>query len=274
MTSTPCCVEPLDDLLRAVDPLLLGALAGGRDRLEVDPVAADVEVLGVARARTTSRPRGRSRSRASAAAALASATPAIPSWSVSAITVTPASAAARATSAGASWPSETVEWDWRSIMGAQLVAITGCAAFLTLIATMAQMRISAKADYAVRATLELAARRGRRAGQGRAARRGAGDPAAVPRAHPARAQARPAGPGASAGLRGGYWLARPADEITLADVIRAVEGPLANIHEYAPEETALPGPRGAAARRLGRGAGQPARGARGVTSPRCLGRLP
>ena len=36
---------------------------------------------------------------------------------------------------------------------------------------------------------------------------------------------------AKRGARGGYWLARPADDITLADVIRAVEGPLANIHE-------------------------------------------
>ncbi len=38
------------------------------------------------------------------------------------------------------------------------------------------------------------------------------------------------------GARGGYWLARPPEEITVADVIRAVEGPLANIHEAAPEE--------------------------------------
>ena len=38
------------------------------------------------------------------------------------------------------------------------------------------------------------------------------------------------------GARGGYWLARPAAEITVADVIRAVEGPLANIHESAPED--------------------------------------
>ena len=29
------------------------------------------------------------------------------------------------------------------------------------------------------------------------------------------------------GAKGGYWLARPADEVTIADVIRAVEGPIA-----------------------------------------------
>ena len=31
------------------------------------------------------------------------------------------------------------------------------------------------------------------------------------------------------GAEGGYWLARPAAEITVADVIRAVEGPLAHV---------------------------------------------
>src|SRR5262249_7473524 len=31
------------------------------------------------------------------------------------------------------------------------------------------------------------------------------------------------------GAEGGYWLARPADEVSLAEVIRAVDGPLANV---------------------------------------------
>ena len=44
------------------------------------------------------------------------------------------------------------------------------------------------------------------------------------------------------GARGGYWLARDPAEITVADVIRAVEGPLANIHENAPEELHYGGP--------------------------------
>jgi Rrf2 family protein len=34
---------------------------------------------------------------------------------------------------------------------------------------------------------------------------------------------------------GGYWLARSAQEITLADVIRAVEGPLAYVRGQRPE---------------------------------------
>jgi Rrf2 family protein len=37
------------------------------------------------------------------------------------------------------------------------------------------------------------------------------------------------------GSDGGYWLARPAERITLADVIRAVDGPLANVRGEAPE---------------------------------------
>ena len=43
----PVLVEPGDDLLRAIDPLLLRAVARGLDRLDVHPVAADVEVLRV-----------------------------------------------------------------------------------------------------------------------------------------------------------------------------------------------------------------------------------
>jgi Rrf2 family protein len=43
------------------------------------------------------------------------------------------------------------------------------------------------------------------------------------------------------GARGGYWLAKPPEEITLANVIRAVEGPLANIQDMAPESTKYPG---------------------------------
>ncbi len=42
------------------------------------------------------------------------------------------------------------------------------------------------------------------------------------------------------GERGGYWLARPPTEITLAEVIRAVEGPLANIRGARPETVELP----------------------------------
>src|SRR5688500_20058700 len=38
------------------------------------------------------------------------------------------------------------------------------------------------------------------------------------------------------GADGGYWLARDADDITLAEVIRAVEGPLATVRGEAADE--------------------------------------
>jgi Rrf2 family protein len=89
------------------------------------------------------------------------------------------------------------------------------------------MRVSAKADYAIRATVELAA-----AGAGPVK----GDRLAQAQEIPPNflenilVDLRNAGLVASKrGADGGYWLARPADEITLADVIRAVDGPLANV---------------------------------------------
>ena len=44
------------------------------------------------------------------------------------------------------------------------------------------------------------------------------------------------------GAEGGCALARPPEKIKLADVIRAVEGPLASVHEARPEEITYPGP--------------------------------
>lgn len=37
------------------------------------------------------------------------------------------------------------------------------------------------------------------------------------------------------GAAGGYWLAQPPEEISLADIFRAVEGPLANVRGEYPE---------------------------------------
>jgi Rrf2 family protein len=48
--------------------------------------------------------------------------------------------------------------------------------------------------------------------------------------------------GSQRGSDGGYWLARPAEEVTVADVIRAVEGPLADVHGAPPEEVVYRGP--------------------------------
>ena len=59
------------------------------------------------------------------AAASASATPSTVSWSVSASSFTPAFAALATTSAGGSAPSEYVECDWRSNVGAVCLTAIG-----------------------------------------------------------------------------------------------------------------------------------------------------
>jgi Rrf2 family protein len=38
------------------------------------------------------------------------------------------------------------------------------------------------------------------------------------------------------GPEGGYWLAQPSDQVNLAQVIRAVEGPLVGVRGQRPEE--------------------------------------
>jgi Rrf2 family protein len=106
------------------------------------------------------------------------------------------------------------------------------------------MRITAKVDYAVRSATELAAHQ--RDQGARVPMKG--DAVATAQAIPVRflesilAELRRAGiVGSQRGSDGGYWLARPADEVTVADVIRAVEGPLADVHGAPPEETVYEG---------------------------------
>ncbi len=101
------------------------------------------------------------------------------------------------------------------------------------------MRVSAKADYAIRAAVELAA-----AGEGPVK----GDAIAHAQQIPQNflenilADLRNAGLVASRrGAEGGYWLARPAAEVTLADVIRAVDGPLANVRGIRSERVSYEG---------------------------------
>jgi Rrf2 family protein len=43
------------------------------------------------------------------------------------------------------------------------------------------------------------------------------------------------------GPEGGYWLAKPADEISLADIIRVIDGPLANVRGQRPEQLGYQG---------------------------------
>jgi Rrf2 family protein len=104
------------------------------------------------------------------------------------------------------------------------------------------MRISAKSDYAVRAMAQLAADGGR------------GTPVKaeqvsheqqiplnfllgilreLKQAHLLRSQRGP---------EGGYLLRRPAAEISVADVIRAVDGPLAQIRDVSMNELTYEGP--------------------------------
>ena len=97
------------------------------------------------------------------------------------------------------------------------------------------MRISAKADYAVRAALEMTSTPAGEPVKGEALANAQDIPLhflehiLLELKHAGLVRAR-------RGARGGYWLAKPAAEISVADIIRAVEGPLANIHEHAPEE--------------------------------------
>lgn len=44
------------------------------------------------------------------------------------------------------------------------------------------------------------------------------------------------------GADGGYWLARPATDIRVADVVRAVEGPLVDVRGIPPEGLEYPEP--------------------------------
>ena len=102
------------------------------------------------------------------------------------------------------------------------------------------MRVSAKVDYALRAMVELAA----------------APPGPVKGERIAAAQAIP--PKfleniltdlrhgglivSQRGAEGGYRLAKPAIEISMADVIRAVEGPIASVRGARPEQVSYSGP--------------------------------
>ncbi len=97
------------------------------------------------------------------------------------------------------------------------------------------MHVTAKADYAVRAVIELA-------DSSQEAPRKVDDIATAQKIPVSfleniLTQLRSAGVVRSQrGPEGGYWLAHPADEVNLAQVIRAVEGPLVGIRGQRPEE--------------------------------------
>jgi Rrf2 family protein len=102
------------------------------------------------------------------------------------------------------------------------------------------MRISAKVDYAVRAVVELAAAEGEKPVKAERIANAQEIPlnflenilgelrhAGVVRSH--------------RGAEGGFRLAKPPETVTVADVIRAVEGPLASVRGGPPEDAAYAG---------------------------------
>jgi Rrf2 family protein len=101
------------------------------------------------------------------------------------------------------------------------------------------VRVSAKVDYAVRAAVELAA-----AGEGPVKGERIAEAQQIPLKflenillelkHAGLVQSQ-------RGAEGGYWLARPPAEIALAEVIRAVEGPIANVRGERPEQVEYAG---------------------------------
>ena len=100
------------------------------------------------------------------------------------------------------------------------------------------MRVSAKSDYALRALIELA--------------RGSVDGAPISADELGRRQGIPAGflqailadlrragiVASQRGQSGGWRLSRSPDEVSVADVIRAVDGPLVSVHGDRPEAVA------------------------------------
>jgi Rrf2 family protein len=97
-----------------------------------------------------------------------------------------------------------------------------------------------RADYALRAAIELAAASGRRV---------TGEQLVGAQDIPGNfietilTQLRRAGLVRSQrGADGGFWLARPASEISLADIIRAVDGQFLSAHGEPPENVTYPGP--------------------------------
>jgi Rrf2 family protein len=102
------------------------------------------------------------------------------------------------------------------------------------------MRVSAKVDYALRALLELAA----------------APPGPVKGERLATAQEIPPKfleniltelrraeiVASQRGVDGGYRLAKPAAEISVADVVRALEGPIASVRGVRPDEIEYTGP--------------------------------
>lgn len=102
------------------------------------------------------------------------------------------------------------------------------------------MHVTAKADYAVRAVIELAS--GSRESPRKVDELAQAQAIPVSFLENILTQLRSAGLVRSQrGPEGGYWLARAPDAVNLAEVIRAVEGPLVGVRGLRPEELSYEG---------------------------------
>jgi Rrf2 family protein len=102
------------------------------------------------------------------------------------------------------------------------------------------MRVSAKSDYALRALIELATR----ADGGPVSAEELGRVQEIPHnfLQAILADLRRAGIVMSQrGQSGGWRLGRPAEDVSVADVIRAVDGPLVSVYGMRPEAVAYNG---------------------------------
>jgi Rrf2 family protein len=101
------------------------------------------------------------------------------------------------------------------------------------------VRVSAKVDYALRACAELAAAgdgpvKGERLAQAQEIPLKFLENILLDLKHAGLVQSQ-------RGAEGGYWLAQPPEEIPLAEIIRAVEGPIANVRGLRPEQVEYAG---------------------------------
>jgi len=99
------------------------------------------------------------------------------------------------------------------------------------------MRVSTKSDYALRALIELASR----AGGGPVSAEELGRAQEIPHnfLQAILADLRRAGIVISQrGQAGGWRMARPPEDVSVADVIRAVDGPLVSVYGLRPEAVA------------------------------------
>jgi Rrf2 family protein len=100
------------------------------------------------------------------------------------------------------------------------------------------VRVSAKSDYALRALIELSLRASSENPREPVSAEELGRLQEIPAGflQAILADLRRAGVVSSQrGQSGGWRLARPADQVSVADVIRAVDGPLVSVHGERPE---------------------------------------